>query len=369
MPKLNLTSLVNGAFASFGTTRRKVIGVGSQIGYGEDQREITWNETTQKLTWADVDEQKKPVTGQLTKLQVQSCAKFIDSLYDTMNLRDKLLGKRPTAAEKLKGAAETRGDEIWLKMYLAGDRKPPRINWYGDTKKDSIYTIPCHSCGLVLPLPSVQLDHYMPQASGPDASVVKMLRVMGFTKAPPAASGKGNLLHQQGVDAASAGMEMEGPSAWEDLRNKNLLVPPKGRKTGEYGHMKAEMGLQKWTTTGKGSAFLTLFYGQGANGTKWVDVLRKLCLHSKLNLVPLCSHCNIAKSSLMRTQPPGGALEPLNYPWNSEPDEPDEPEPGPPLPSPPQINVSGRTKTLASDVLKEPPMRKEVKADPSNSAP
>jgi len=49
-------------------------------------------------------------------------------------------------------------------------------------------TVPCHDCGLVLPLRNIEIDHQRPVAGSTTEPVCKVFRAMGLTQAgdPPA---------------------------------------------------------------------------------------------------------------------------------------------------------------------------------------
>jgi hypothetical protein len=161
----------------------------------------------------------------------------------------------------------------WRRMYLLGSRDVGYVDAAGtfSTKKED--TIPCHNCGVVLPLEFLQVDHHMPQADGVDLHLLKTMRAMGLTTT--AASGKKGVAF--GANTLST-----------------VTINPRARDR-TYNHLLTASPAGKWTTNLKGNAFLSLIvYSNGKT-----DVGR-MCQNSLLNLVPLCAECNRVKSDYIR---------------------------------------------------------------------
>lgn len=327
-----VTDQIDNALSTFGSEeRRMVVGIGSQIGYAHCDLVVSLD--NEGLKWELPYTEARDRT--LTLTDVRQYARLIDELYATTTPREALLGT--------KGGS---GDLIWQNMYMAA--RPGKVLYVGKEggngeERDEPAAIPCHNCGMMMPLASAQVDHYMPHRGGEDASVVKMMRALGLTYAKEWGS-KGRVLHLQvdkiskaspvpqagnisGPQAKAAPQKpIKPPTIWEDIGNQGLVIRPKTRKCADYEHLKSEkMKADKWSTNYRGNAFLTLFFGQGVTGQDYAHALRTVCVNSKLNLVPLCAGCNLAKSNHMRNTPPEEKLRYLNkrlkrlyYPWTGK---------------------------------------------------
>jgi hypothetical protein len=86
-------------------------------------------------------------------------------------------------------------NKVWKKMYLCEDRMLLFIDSRGQPTLKLVPSMPCHNCGVLLPIHSIEVDHQNPQAGG--RFVLKIFRILGLTTG--AATGvKGGLyvLHQ-----------------------------------------------------------------------------------------------------------------------------------------------------------------------------
>ncbi len=133
--------------------------------------------------------------------------------------------------------------------------------------------MPCHNCGVILPLEFLQVDHHMPQTGGDDLHILKTMRGLGMTRT--AASGaKGTALVSGTLGT--------------------LTVNPKGRDR-MYNHLLIASAADKWTTSEQGDAFLSLLGFASA-----INDVARMCKNSLLNLVPLCPECNRVKSDWIK---------------------------------------------------------------------
>lgn len=162
----------------------------------------------------------------------------------------------------------------WLAIYRKQARQVPFMNTAGNVVNKNLDTIPCHNCGMVLPLSAVQVDHHMPQTGGEDLYTLKMARALGLTASGPT-GGKGSAVAAGNLAA--------------------LTVNPKGRATGDYNHLSVATPKAKWTTDDRGSAFFSLAAYVGA-----LDDIKRICKNTVLNLVPLCGDCNRVKSDWIK---------------------------------------------------------------------
>jgi hypothetical protein len=164
----------------------------------------------------------------------------------------------------------------WQHIYQVESRYITYMNPAGHLVPNFESSVPCHNCGVVLPMSFVQVDHYMPQAGSADYHVLKTLRAFGMTAMGPTGSkGLAAIAHNLGA----------------------LVVNPKMRNR-LFGHLKTTTTPGgKWTTNELGNAFLSLVVFAGP--TAQADVSR-MCRNSLLNLVPLCPQCNGIKNDQIR---------------------------------------------------------------------
>ncbi|MBO0951576.1 hypothetical protein [Fibrella forsythiae] len=168
----------------------------------------------------------------------------------------------------------------WRVLYRAKNRPMNFKTGAGPSTPQSISTIPCHSCGIILPEDAIQVDHYMPQEGGinTDLHALKTLRALRLTDQVP------NGLKGVALDIANLA----------DF-GLNFKLMPKGRGRGIVTQFATISAAAKWTTNEEGSAFLTLV--DSVNG---LEDLRRMCKNNLLNLAPLCGMCNVNKSNRTR---------------------------------------------------------------------
>lgn len=171
-------------------------------------------------------------------------------------------------------------DNLWLDIYMRNWTDIAYINSNGgpDTQQESV--IPCHNCGIRLPLDYIQVDHYMPQSGDVFYPILKTMRALGMT--------------QEGPKNNAKSYNIEGI-----LGNNNIdkfRLHPKGNKRGKFLNLSKELNKEKWATSEKGEGFLTILHLIDQN----FSTLGLCCLNSFLNLVPLCSVCNNAKGAKIK---------------------------------------------------------------------
>ncbi len=164
-------------------------------------------------------------------------------------------------------------DKQWQSFYKLQPRNVAYMNGAGAIVNKMRPTIPCHNCGVILPVEFYQVDHHMPQAGGADLHTLKLVRALGGTVLPP--TGSKGLAYQGGG--------LGGKSA-----------TPRGRDR-TYNHLTTPSAQDKWKTTERGSAFIGVVRDVGATSD-----LARICKNIVLNLVPLCSECNQTKSDWVR---------------------------------------------------------------------
>lgn len=163
----------------------------------------------------------------------------------------------------------------WQRIYQRSARNYPVMDAHGNVGQQNIDTVPCHNCGIIVPVSMAQIDHHMPQAVGGESLyTLKMARSLGLTeqgavRGKGAAIGAGNLA--------------------------TLVLHPRGRDS-TYNHLYNVSAAKKWTTNDKGNAFFSLL----AHCPGALVSVQERCKNSVLNLVPLCSECNRNKSDWVK---------------------------------------------------------------------
>lgn len=172
---------------------------------------------------------------------------------------------------------DVKTNTTWKAMYHMKDRPMAfkgTVAHSGPTHV-MITTIPCHSCGIILPDDAIQVDHYMPQASVESLYVTKTLRVLGLTT---------------GAATGIKGTRFDINTAAYLTDDK---IYPKGRDRGNLAYLSNNTPNPKWTTNEKGAAFLSL-----VASVDGLDDFGRMCKNSLLNLTPLCGLCNQRKSNI-----------------------------------------------------------------------
>jgi hypothetical protein len=147
--------------------------------------------------------------------------------------------------------------------------------------------MPCHNCGVVLPIQSIEVDHQNPQAGG--RFVLKIFRTIGLTTTGPIGAKGGAYAFDR---AFNRGKDF-----------KSTLIHPNYREMGSDSYLTEASRytgydttpVSKWTTTVEGSLLLSAFAFVNA-----MNDLNRFCMNSVLNLVPLCRACNGAKGNRQR---------------------------------------------------------------------
>jgi len=157
----------------------------------------------------------------------------------------------------------------WTSLYKQAPRNIPYMTSAGTMTSKTVPTIPCHNCGVILPIEFYQVDHHMPQADGDDLHILKVLRALG------------------GTTSGSTGAKA---AAYKANTMASHSLNPKGRDR-TYNHLSQPSGPGKWDTNELGSAFVSAVVFANAR-----THVARMCKNSILNLVPLCPECNREKS-------------------------------------------------------------------------
>lgn len=177
---------------------------------------------------------------------------------------------------------------VWRQLYQYKMRTLPYV--VGTTEVSTMppeSSFPCSDCGIILPEKLTSVDHKKPQSGGEIHAVCKVFRALGMTSL--GASGtKGALVSRLGA----LHMQM-GVSFGRDFSGLVPEVPTApGRARGTRG-VTAEK-LQRYTLNDVGRSIYTLAAAAGA-----LDKVYSRCVHSFLNLRPVCPNCNSRKGDWM----------------------------------------------------------------------
>lgn len=197
--------------------------------------------------------------------------------------------------------ADVKNSDLWRRMYLLERRPVKHCGSDGIvTDKNREETMPCHICGIVLPVSLVQVDHHMPQKGPADYYILKTLRALGMTER--GASGKKSRLLDQGQ------------------RSAEVRVYPKDLRAGDVSRFEKSYTEEKWTTNDMGDAFLSLLNlavtpsplervtkavrsSSSSRSLSWFGGVSAKFQNNILNLEPMCGECNGAKTDKTKVWP------------------------------------------------------------------
>jgi hypothetical protein len=181
---------------------------------------------------------------------------------------------------------------LFRELYQCGTRSLPYIDGTALVPK-LVDSVPCQICGLVIPLAYASIDHVRPQTGGGHEAVAKVLRILGMSVDGPRGTKTSQL--QSGVTTASGhgGGLAAGLVAFQ-TSGKVQAVPTKtgrGPKAADSAqHLKDRYSLN-W----EGQVFYSLVRILGC-----LNELEVRCMHSLVNLRPLCNHCNSARGNPLK---------------------------------------------------------------------
>jgi 5-methylcytosine-specific restriction endonuclease McrA len=155
-------------------------------------------------------------------------------------------------------------------------------------------SFPCQECGILLPLSLMSIDHTRPQSGGESEAVAKVMRVLDLTVVGGVASKSTQLTaalqsatqHRLGLGAGLNEMQFRGKV--QPIPTK----PGRGLKSSQKEKLNDRYSLN-W----QGAFFYSL-----AVYFNCVKELQTRCMHSLVNLRPLCSHCNSSRGNSLKFQ-------------------------------------------------------------------
>lgn len=149
--------------------------------------------------------------------------------------------------------------QAWKDFYGYKQIPAEYIDKQGNKKTTFEWAVPCRFCGLVTYEKLITVDHQNPQKGGEYFAVLKVFRGLGLTMSPP-----------------------KGPKAAVTLKERAASVGGAWGKVSEGKYRLSEAG--------------TIYYSIIKAAGQW-DLLKKKCMHSYLNLSPMCAYCNSSKSN------------------------------------------------------------------------
>lgn len=172
-------------------------------------------------------------------------------------------------------------DTNWGKLFQVEDRA---VNYIKGTelKTPSEPTMPCYSCGLVLPVGHITIDHHKPQVGGQHQAVIKCLRNIGY-----------NLTHDPGKGGVANAYYFNN---FQALPTKSAPPPLPTQSNGSEMDFTIDVvdnrKPERYTLSDRGITFLSV-----AVAASGLDELIARSMHSVFNLKPYCAKCNIKKSN------------------------------------------------------------------------
>ncbi len=182
---------------------------------------------------------------------------------------------------------------LWGKLHQLGKRKLKYIHGVVEKIGNAEPTYPCVQCGIVLPIRLITVDHKFPQSGGGLLAIAEVLRVWGWTE-QGAKTTKGKIFTE--VKSTYKKVNTDPWTAFQLLPhyykkfNTNTAVPTMGGLKKSLTKIKPSYELND-----KGKAFLSLVIA-----TKGLKDLANACMHSYLNLVPMCMYCNSSKNDSIK---------------------------------------------------------------------
>lgn len=205
---------------------------------------------------------------------------------------------------------------MWRKMYLVMKYPMPRyirhserIDERGEKGLEvTISTVdlegcPCHNCGYIVDLESIQIDHHKPKSGGGEQAIIKAFRHLGLTKGEPAGglgqTGNSKLMlsHFAKFDKKRNPFLPKQKEEHLQLLERTKGIAPRGRGKGEYLDeiSKDTKRQERYDLTATGIVILN-FMIKSITFPK----VERAFIHNLLNLRPLCSHCNGSKSNRIK---------------------------------------------------------------------
>lgn len=152
-------------------------------------------------------------------------------------------------------------------------------------------TMPCQICGIVTPITRIEIDHMRPQASGEKEAVLKVLRMLSLTAAEPTGPKSQSL--RRGLSEAEARFGPEMGLAAFQLFGQPAPVPTRLNRAPSGPPISTKEARHSLNWQGM------LFYS-AVKALNCVAELEECCMHSLVNLRPLCGLCNGSRGNPLK---------------------------------------------------------------------
>ncbi len=163
-------------------------------------------------------------------------------------------------------------NEAWRTMYgYQGNVAFAAVNEFGGPTHAYEPAMPCHNCGIMLPVFALEIDHRHAQVDDARQAMIKMMRALGHTKQGPSGH-KGQYLRNPTTVAPA-------------------FIPPKHNRRGGRSF---EDAVEKSTISSEAESLIWCIGSlSDANQKKFVNA----CKNSLTNLRPMYRKCNGEKSN------------------------------------------------------------------------
>jgi hypothetical protein len=177
---------------------------------------------------------------------------------------------------------------LFRQMYQFDTRSLPYINGTTSVQKMED-TFPCQVCGLLTPANHVSIDHVRPQSGGETEAVAKLMRMLGYMVGGALGSKPAQL--QAGVKAASTYQGGLAHGMHRLMGGKVQAVPTAPGRGMKAASTQQEL-IDRYSLNWEGALFYSLTIALNC-----VDRLETRCMHSLVNLRPVCGHCNSTRGN------------------------------------------------------------------------
>jgi hypothetical protein len=181
--------------------------------------------------------------------------------------------------KKLVTNPNSQEQELWRKWYgYQENGSAVYKGYYGDVVINNEPMMPCHNCSIWFPVRAIEVDHSHPLKPYENeySSINKVWRALGLANGTPTGSKVKHLTKNN----------------WNSLNNDVIFASKKNSPFKTSGVQRG-FNTDKYEMNYKGEILYSIFRAGGYSD----DDMKKYCLNSLVNLVPLCIPCNRKKSN------------------------------------------------------------------------
>lgn len=161
--------------------------------------------------------------------------------------------------------------DLWCQLYQVLDAHPLPVMEGTTAKTRNHRAIACYDCGFIFPLKRITIDHQKPQEGGTFQAVTKVFRVLGLTM------------------GSSTGAK--GKALAKNFQNPMIEpTPVPVNQSGKNNDFWLSSAFMKNSFNHGGIALYSIAKFMKAD-------IDSMCLHSLINLKPLCGYCNSKKNN------------------------------------------------------------------------